>query len=249
MRRIAVFQRFSTSTIPTGAGLCQSTISITTSVVSLLASARSHCQLWPGVAMSLLHHPQPTGSHEFQIRNSTNQASKLVGHLPPFWSFPQLLKLVSIVGYPHINMPVGDDCQWVPVPPTRPLLGRCPGVLRGKRTSPPWAARDNLSRGASCQFPPTNLVRNQSRFVNKDSIWCISCATTKLHFTKRHPLIIMIYHVLPPDQVSRVTSIPIRHPDTLWRLPGLPAFKTWAKGELLHLRPHPLLFFESINII
>lgn len=29
----------------------------------------NHCQLWPGVAMSLLHHPQPIGSQEFQMQN------------------------------------------------------------------------------------------------------------------------------------------------------------------------------------
>lgn len=42
---------------------------------------------------------------------------------------------------------------------------------------------------------------------------------------------------------------PIRHPSTLWRLPGLPAFNSGAKGELLHLRPiHSLQFLEDLNI-
>ena len=111
----------------------------------------------------------------------------------------------------------------------------CPGPV----------ATDNRSRGASCQISRINLVRNQPRFANKVSMCCSSLATTKLNFTKKESthFVVFAYHAPLPDQVSRVTSIPIRHPSTLWRLPGLPAFKTWAKGELFHLRPtHSLQF-------
>lgn len=103
-------------------------------------------QPWPGVAMSLLHHPQPIGSHELQMQNrKKNRGPNHLATCSLCWSFPQLSKPVSIVGYHYINMPAGDDCQWVPVPPTRPLLGRCPSVLRGKRTSLPWARRNGQS--------------------------------------------------------------------------------------------------------
>ena len=51
----------------------------------------------------------------------------------------------------------------------------CPGPV----------ATDNRSRGASCQISRINLVRNQPRLANKGSMWCISLATTKHHFTKR----------------------------------------------------------------